>query len=255
MNLMGRANIRKVLLISNRVMHYRVSVYNYFHSRFRECGWEFIVRSNELQKENPYPLYFDFRLIPFEFNNYKKEIERIRPEAVILFLPLKDLIIWPLLAWLKMKRIPVIFWTKGINLDAPNDRISSALYRFMHRRVDRLILYSKNELKFIEEKHRHKVSIANNTINFEDFPEIGLSKEEIKKEFDIPFEKIVLSVGRMGEGNQRKKIQHLIEIFRDIELNGVGLVIVGSGVTSEVQERMNRNNTMYLGQVHDSGNM
>jgi len=247
--------MKKVLLISNRVMHYRVSVYNYFHRRFNESGWEFIVRSDELQKENPYPLDFDFRSIPFEFWKYKKEIENIRPDAVILFLHLRDRIIWPLFAWLKMKKIPVIFWTKGLNLDSPDDRLSFALYRFMHRHVDRLILYSENELKYVKEEHRKKVSVANNTINFEDFPENGQSKEEIKREFGIPFDKVVLSVGRMGADRQRKKIHHLVEIFRKSEWNGVGLVIVGSGVPREVQEGMNRNNTIYLGQVHDSGNV
>ena len=100
--------MRRVLLISNRVMHYRVSIYNYFHARFREVDWEFIVRSNELQKENPYPLRFDFKEIPFKFKSYKKEIEKIQPDAVILFLHLKDTIIWPLMAWLKIKGIPIV---------------------------------------------------------------------------------------------------------------------------------------------------
>ena len=236
-------------------MHYRVSLYNYFHDRFRECGWDFIVRGDELQKENPYPLRFDFKTIPFEFGMYKKEIENIKPDAVILFLHLKDKIIWPLLAWLKTKHIPAIFWTKGLNLDSPDDRISAALYRFMHWSFDRLILYSGNELKYISAKHRHKVSIANNTINFEDFPHIEQSQEDIKKEFGIPFEKVVLSVGRMGESNQRKKIQHLIDIFRDNEMEGAGLVIVGSGVTPEMQQSKNRNRTIYLGQVHDPANL
>ena len=236
-------------------MHYRVSLYNYFHRRFRECGWEFIVRSNELQEENPYPLQFDFRAIPFDFVRYKKEIDIIQPDAVILFLHLKDRIVWPLLAWLKMRRIPVIFWTKGLNLDAPNDRVSLALYRFMHRSVDRLILYSENERKFIREKYRHRAWVANNTINFEDFPEIKQSKEEIKKELGIPFDKVVLSVGRMDAGSQRKKVRHLVEIFRDIGRNGVGLVIVGSGVVREVQQNMDVSNTVYLGQVHDPLNL
>lgn len=236
-------------------MHYRVSLYNYFHRRFQESGWEFIVRSNELQKENPYRLDFDFKSLPFTFGNYRKEIEAIKPDTVILFLHLKDKVIWSLLALLKIKRIPVIFWTKGVNLDAPDDKISFALYRLMHGNVDRMILYSGNELKFINEKHRHKVYVANNTINFNDFPKIGQSKEEIKQELHIPYEKVVLSVGRMGAGKQRKKIEHLVDVFRDIKSNGVGLVIVGSGMTQEIQRRMNKDNTRYLGEVHDPQNL
>jgi len=245
----------KVLLISNRVMHYRVSLYNYFYKRFRTSGWEFIVRSDELQKETPYPLLFDFKAVPFRFWKYKREIEKIRPDAVILFLHLRDVIIWPLLFWLRMKGIPVIFWTKGANLDAPDSRTSLALYRLMHWSVDRLILYSEKEIKFVAPKHRHKVFVANNTINFEDFPQIGQSREEIKKEFGVPFGKVVLSVGRMGADNQRKKVHHLVEIFREIKTKGLGLVIVGSGLRDEVRQRMNPANTMYLGQIHDPENV
>jgi len=252
---MGNSDCQKVLLISNRVMHYRVSLYNYFHKRFRECGWEFITMCDELQKESPYPIDFDLKVVPFRFWKYRKEIEKIQPQAVILFLHLRDVIIWPLLIWLKMKNIPVIFWTKGANLDAPEDKVSLALYRFMHWSADRLILYSEKELKLIKEKYHYKVSIANNTINFKDFPEISSSKEEIKEELGINFKKIVLSVGRMGAVNQRKKIHHLIEIFNEISIEGLGLVIVGSGLSDQVQQNMNHENTLYLGQVHDPDNV
>lgn len=243
--------MKRLLLISNRVMHYRVSIYNYFYRRFKEYGWDFIVRSNELQKKNPHPLEFDFKEVPFKFSNYRREIKKITPDAVIIFLHLRDLIIWPLLFWLKHRRIPVFFWTKGVNLDNPTGKLSYLMYRYMHSRFDRIILYSKHEIEYIKQTHRHKISIANNTLNFEDFPEIAESKEEIKKGLGIPFEKVVLSVGRMEEGGGRKKIGHLIEVFRDINLKGVGLVIVGSGVNNELLERMNKENTIYLGEIYD----
>jgi len=247
--------MKKVLLISNKLMHYRVSVYNYFHSRFREFGWEFIVRSNQLQKENPYPLKFDFKEVEFKFNKYRKEIEGITPDVVIIFLHLKDTIIWPLIFWLRFKQIPIVFWTKGANLDKPNDRLSHLLYKYIHNKFDGIILYSKHEIKYIKEINRQKVSVANNTINFADFPDIKESKKEIKKDFRIPFDKVVLSVGRMGAGGQRKKIQHLIEIFNDIDTKGVGLVIVGSGMNDDQMKMMNEKNTIYLGEIYDSENI
>ena len=45
-------SVRKVLLVSNRVMHYRVSVYNYLSRQFHKHGWQLMVRANELQKQN-----------------------------------------------------------------------------------------------------------------------------------------------------------------------------------------------------------
>jgi len=236
-------------------MHYRVPVYNYFCRRFKEVGWEFMVRSNELQKENTHPVSFDFKEIDFSFWKYKKEIASLDPHAVILFLHLKDFMIWPLVHWLTFKKIPTLNWTKGANLDAPDSRLRYHLFNYLHSKCDGIILYSRYEIKHIKEKNRHKIFIANNTINFDAFPEITETKEEIKKELGIPFEKVVLSVGRMDVGHRRKKVHHLIEIFRDIKRKGVGLVIVGSGVNDALLERMNKENTLYLGEIHDENHI
>ena len=243
--------MKKILLISNRVMHYRVPVYNYFHERFRDLGWELIVRANELQKQNTHPIDFDFKEIAFDFALYKEEINRLRPDTIIIFLHLKDRIIWPLLFWLKIKRIPVIFWTKGGNLDQPKNKLKYLLFNTVHSLADGLILYSKNEMDHIMPLNRHKKSAAHNTVNFASFPEICESKNEIKKEFGITFEKVVLSVGRMNSDGGRKKIDHLIEIFRDVAMEGVGLVIVGSGINDRLRNMMNPKNILYLGEVHD----
>jgi hypothetical protein len=151
-------------------------------------------------------LEFDFREIPFSFANYRREINRINPDAVIMFLHLRDVIVWPLLLWLKLKKVPAGFWTKGVNLDNPNGRLSYAMYRCMHAWCDGIILYSEHEIKYIREKHRHKISIANNTLNFEDFPRIAESKEEIKKELGILFERVVLSVDGWRRGWGRRLI-------------------------------------------------
>ena len=247
--------MKKVLLISNRVMHYRVSVYNYFARTFPQHGWELVVRSDELQKENPHPLEFDFREIDLTFRNCRDEIARIDPKVVILFLHLKDPVLWPLIHWLPMKNIPLIYWTKGANLDKADSRLRHILFNYVHSRCDRLILYSPHEVKYLTRANRSKVYVANNTINFDDFPAVRDSREAIKREFKIPFDKVVLSVGRMDVGGQRKKVDHLIEVFRRISVPGAGLVIVGAGVSRELQERMNRENTIYLGEIYDERNI
>src|SRR5437588_2526957 len=119
---------KRVLLISNRVMHYRVSVYNYFWRRFREYGWDFAVLSDELQQQNQNQCQFEFIVRPFDFLKYRAEIQRLNPDAVILFLHLKDRILWPLIHWLKIQRIPVALWTKTRNLDDPNNRVRNAFF-------------------------------------------------------------------------------------------------------------------------------
>lgn len=245
--------MKKVLLISNKVMHYRVSVYNYFYHRFKDLNWEFIVRSDQLQRQNPHPIEFNFTEIEFNFKKYKDEIQKIKPDVVIIFLHLKDLMFWPLLIWLKYQKIPIVFWTKGANLDKPDSKFGYHLFNFVHSLCDRLILYSEHEIKYLKEKNRHKVFVARNTVNFKTFPDIKQTKDEIKKEFGIPFTKVVLSVGRMGVDGGRKKIDHLIEIFNDLKVPGVGLVIVGEGVSDSALN--NKNNIIYLGEIHDPENI
>ena len=242
---------RKVLLISNLVMHYRVSVYNYFHRKFSESGFEFSVIADTLQKESQRALEFEFQELPFDFLKYRKAILDAEPTAVVLFLHLKDLITWPLVHWLKMRQIPFAFWTKGGNWDAKESRLRYHIFNYIHAMADALILYSDSCRDLLKPPLMPKVFVANNTINFEDFPAVHESKEEIKKEFGIPFEKVVISIGRMGADNGRKHVDHLINIFTSVEGTNIGLVLVGSGLGKELIARMNPRNTMYLGEVHD----
>jgi len=235
-------------------MHYRVSVYNYFWRQFRAKGWDFVVLANELQRQNQNPCQFEFIEKPFRFSSYRDEVRRLKPDVVILFLHMKDWILWPLIHWLKWSRIPVALWTKTRNLDNPDNRLSNMFFDYLHWLSDGLILYTASLIRFVPQKQRGKVFIANNTINFEDFPEIRESKEEIKLDLGIPFEKVVLFVGRIGEERNRKKVDHLIDMFRTLDRLDVGLVIVGSGLSDELRARINPSNTIYLGEVHDAEN-
>jgi glycosyltransferase involved in cell wall biosynthesis len=59
----------------------------------------------------------------------------------------------------------------------------------------------------------------------------------------------------MGAENGRKRIDHLIDMFRSLDRNEIGLVLVGSGLSEQLKARMNRRNTLYLGEVHDAQNL
>ena len=240
--------MKKVLLISSKIMHYRVSNYNYFARRFSEIGWQFIIRSNGVDNDNPHPLQFDFKKIPFKFWLYKKEISKINPDIVILYIELKSFIVWPLVHWLKLKRIPVIYWNKGINLEVHNPYLRNQFFYYMHNICDGIILFSKDGMKQIKEKNHHKTSIANNTINFEDYPEVTKSKAEIKNKYGIPFEKVVLFVARMRDV---KRVDHLIKIFHKIDNDNYGLVIVGDEMDNNINNIINKKNTKYLGKIYD----
>lgn len=246
---------RRVLLISNTVMHYRVAVYNYLHRRFAEHGWQWQVLTDELQAQNRIPVRFPLEVLPFEFVRYRRRIREINPDAVILFLHLKNRIQWPLIHWMKLSGIPFASWTKTRNLDDPDNRLKNLLFGYVNTLSDGLVLYSGELSRYLTNSQRKKAFIANNTINHEEFPSISRTKDEIKQSLGIPFRKVVLFVGRMNVDGGRKRVDHLIEIFRDVGDRGdVGLVIVGSGMRPEWQARINPATTLYLGEVHDPEN-
>lgn len=251
---MANPPTRRVLLISNTVMHYRVSVYNYFNRRFAELGWDWRVLTNEVQPQNCITPQFALEELPFQFGLYRRRIREIDPDVVILFLHLKDRIIWPLVHWLKWSRIPFASWTKTRNLDDPDNRIKNAMFAYVNGLSDGLILYSGGLIRYLPERQRRKVFVANNTINHEDFPAVAESREAIKSSLQIPFHKVVLFAGRMGADGGRKRVDHLIDIFREAEGTDAGLVIVGSGMREEWRKRINPRTTVYLGEVHDPEN-
>ena len=74
-----------------------------------------------------------------------------------------------------------------------------------------IILYTKNELKYIKAKHHKKIFIANNTINYHVIPEIKESIEELKLKYNVSERKVVLFVGRV---QKRKKLEVLINILK-----------------------------------------
>src|SRR5256885_1344493 len=98
--------MKTVLLISGKVLHYRISVYNYFWRRFQDHGWEFRVLTNCVQPRNQRPIRFQMKEAPFRFRDYARMIDEIKPDAVIMFVHLKEFILWPLIHWLKWKGIP-----------------------------------------------------------------------------------------------------------------------------------------------------
>ena len=245
---------KRVLLVSNTVMHYRVSVYNYFHRRFAERGWEWTVLTDRVQPQNRLAPQFQMEELPFRFGAYRRRIRDLNPDAVILFLHLKDRILWPLVHWLKWSGIPFASWTKTRNLDDPDNRLKNLMFNYVHALSDGLILYSGDLVRYLPVRQKKKAFIANNTINHEDFPAVTASREEIKRGFNIPFRQVVLFAGRMDVDGGRKRVDHLIEIFREVEGRDIGLVIVGSGMSAEWKARINPRTTVCLGEVHDPEN-
>jgi glycosyltransferase involved in cell wall biosynthesis len=217
-------------------------------SRLAQIGYELVVLTNEVDAHADEPHEFELIVEPFRLSTYSKTIRRLSPSVVIFFLHARDMIVWPLLLLLKLSDTKVIYWNHGINLQTPDDRIKRMVFGLFHRFADAILLYSKNEVKYIKEKFRDKVFIANNTINFGVMPEVHESKARIRDDFGIQFDKVVLFVGRI---TPEKNLSDLLAAGRFLD-PGVGIVVVGDGLSEELRDQVvAAGNIKYLGGIYD----
>ena len=92
--------------------------------------------------------------------------------------------------------------------------------------------------------------IANNALNYEDFPAISKSKIELKKELGFEGKKVILCVGRLSTHD--RKVDLLYDGFKLIKDENIHLAVVGTGVTEEQQEKLNAHpRCKYFGPIFD----
>ena len=239
---------RSALLISNRVYHYRVAIYNHLQRRLREQGLDLQVLTNDVQTDSPHGAKFDLTVAPFSFADYKAKIRKAKPAVVILFMHIRDVVVWPLLWWLRRQQIPVIYWNHGVNLQTPDNKLKNAIFGLFHRFSDAILLYSKNEKKYIANRHHKKVFIANNTLDFSTMPVIDDDKSVLKARWEIEFDQVVLFVGRI---TPEKRLPDLLAIADRLP-KGTGVVVVGGGAdTALLQQMAESARVRYMGEIYE----
>lgn len=236
--------MKKVLLISNFVYHYRINNYDYFHKVFKKDGIEFQVLANNMQ-----PVEFDFT-VPIKIKKpgilaYIKYIREQKPDCIIIFLHLKDLIIFPIVFYCRFVKIPIVYWNFGIDLFDPDATVKNILYKKLHSLCDAILLYSPNEKIYVHPRHHNKTFIANNSVNLTDFDHISFSGNYLKDHFHIKERYIVLFAGSL---TTRKRVNELLQCFRNHD--DIAVVLVGNAVTNEMLEIIaNTTNYYYLGVI------
>lgn len=239
--------MKKILLVSNYVYHYRIRIYNYLFEEFKKAGYEFVVFASDAQKVK-FPIKFELIIKRPFFFNYLKVIKDIGPDYIITFLHLKDIHIFPIKYYARINRIPVIYWNHGINIKTPNNKIKRFFFNHIHNISDAIILYSPLEKVYIKEKYHHKVFIANNTLNFEEIVrgDVETDRRYVRDKYKIKEDEYVLFVGRI---TKTKKLDVLLSILT--ENKNIAVVVVGPGLTGMQKQIIDRvSNFYYLGTVY-----
>lgn len=240
--------MKKLLLISNKVLHYRIRIYNAFFEKWQELGYEFHVASNEYQNID-FEIKFIQHKLEFGSVKYAKLIDDLKPDAVINFLHLKDKMIIPLTFYCRLKGVPMIYWNHGVNLKDADNKLKNAIFHFIHTISSAIILYSPDQLKFISPRNRRKTFIAYNTLSFEAsdaFRERLKGKADLKQQYGIKEKYVLLYISRILP---YKGLDILLEQFANV--SDLALVVVGGGISDKQAEIIaSTENFYYLGEKY-----
>lgn len=237
--------LKTLLLFDPEVRHYRQPVYKYFQTEFKKHGYNLKVVYDKKLKDIQDDLYVG---IEYTFANFNTIIKDHECRVIILFVWLHYTFLLPFMLYQRIKGIKTITWTHGINLLKKKQPLKNWFYYLRQRLAHALIIYSKNEKKYIKASHR-KLFIANNTLNFYDFPVIKQSKEELKKKYNFEKKKIILFVGRINVCN--RKMEDLIELAKNLG-NDYLILIIGPGIKDEVVIKIKEaKNIHYYGAIYE----
>lgn len=234
--------MKTLLLFDADSLHYRQSLYKYFQQEFKKLGYRLKVvydkKLNHIEDDL-------FTGMEYTFGNFNAVIKENDCRLIILFVWLRYKFLLPFMLYQRIKGIKMITWSHGINLQDRNNRLKNQFYYLRQRLAHALIIFSQNEKKYIKAAHK-KLFVANNTLNFHDFPMIKPSKNQLKEKYGLAGKTVVLCVGRMNTNN--RKPGYLLEGFEKYPPPKTTLVIVGPGLTENQEQRIEK-----LGNVHCLG--
>lgn len=238
-------SLKTLLLFDPEIRHYRQSVYNYFQKELKTHGYDLKVVYDKKRNNLEGDLFIG---IDYTGKNFNRVIKNNRCRLIILFVWLRYTFLLPFMLYCRLKGIKAITWSHGINLLKKRRPLKNQLYYLRQRLARALIIYSENEKEYIKASHR-KLFIANNTLNFYDFPEINVKKEELKRKYHLEKKKIILFVGRISVPG--RKIEALIELAGKLDGNYM-ILVIGPGLREELVAQIGKTeNIHYWGAIYD----
>lgn len=228
--------MKNIILFDQDCQHYRIPIYHYFNNELSKMGYNLIViydkKLNNISKDNL------FLGAIYSFNNLNALVNKFNCTLIIQYIWLKYKFLIPFMFYNRLKGVKTIVWSHGVNLQLPNQQLKNQIYYLRQKLANALIIFSENQKKFIHASHE-KLFVANNTLDFKSFPEIKLSKEQIKQKYGYSGKKIILSVARFEANN--RKVEHLVSLSEKLDDN-FKILIVGPGVSKKLLDRIKDNN-------------
>ncbi|MEX2411015.1 MAG: glycosyltransferase family 4 protein [Candidatus Paceibacterota bacterium] len=236
----------KIFLFDPTCLSYRIHVYKYFVSNFREKGIELTIYYDkdraQIDEEH-------FKPIGYYFSTFYKLHIKEKPQISIFFIWLSYKWSLPFLIWMRMfMKTKSIVWSKGINITNVDQPLKNTLYYIRQFAADGLILYSDFERQFIKTSQQ-KVFVAYNTINQHVYKKTKLNKDDLREKYGITHRKNVLFLGRI---EKRKRVDLLIDAFSS-ELKEYGLIIIGPGLEGDLKREADHSENIYhFGPIYDT---
>jgi glycosyltransferase involved in cell wall biosynthesis len=197
-------------------------------------NYELCVVSGGIEEGNTRHIEFNYKEIELKTCNIVKIIKQVNPDAIIFFVNLKNLYLFPVLFYSKLKKIKAIYWGHGRDLENKYNILKNIIYNFEHFLFDAILLYAECLKKYVKPYFHYKTFIANNTLNTIRYDDISPSKSCILSRFNIKTSRNIICMGRM---QKRKRIDDLIRAFAHLNMKDVGLILAGpdtDGILSNI---------------------
>jgi glycosyltransferase involved in cell wall biosynthesis len=237
--------MKTVFLINGgTIPHYRVPVYNYLSDYLLKYNFILNIISEGFQEGNPHIIRFCYREIDLCFTSMRRLFEKTRPDAAIFWVG-PHLYMFPVLILAKLLKIKVVHW--GHRRPMHNNYFLKWLvYNIEHFVDDAVILYAEDLIKYVYRPFRSKTFVANNTLNLSTYNPFRGNRETIKAKYGIFTRKNIICIGRM---QRRKRVDDLVEAFKILGMEDVGLILAGpdsEGILTPIEGR----NIFKLGPVY-----
>lgn len=240
--------MKKVFLINQeKTPHYRVPVYNHLGTYLEKQGYALTVVSNGIQDGCRYEVKFAHRDTPLSFSSLARLIWDDKPDAVIFWVGLRYLYLFPILLLVKALGKKAIYWGHGSDWAKKGYRIlQTAANNVQYTLCDALVLYAEHQKKHLSRRFDNKTFIANNTLCFDDDKLPSLPPCATLERYHIKTRKNIICMGRM---QRRKRLEDLYEAFKLLNRRDIGLILVGPD-TDGILDDMQGENIYKLGPIY-----